>query len=105
MHYTRALAVNSMDEESLIGRGSCYTVTQQHDLAIADFTSLVRFPDQLRKVPLKHLYYVIAENYRRLQQWGEAIYWARKAHAADPGNERHQQLLKEISANLKKTSD
>ena len=103
MHFTRALAVNPMDEESLIGRGSCYTVTQQHDLAIADFNRLVSFPDRQRKVPLKHLYYVIAENYRRLQQWGEAIYWARKAHAADPGNERHQQLLNEIAANLNKS--
>ena len=105
MHYTRALAVNPMDEESLIGRGSCYTVTEEHDLAIADFTRLVNFPKRRLKVPMKHLYYVIAENYRRLQQWGEAIYWARKAHEADPGNERHQQLLEEIKANLKKSTE
>ena len=101
MHYTRALAVNPNDEESLIGRGSCFTVTQQHERAIDDFTRLLSIPDRMRKVPPKHLYYVIAENYRRLQQWGEAIYWARKAHDADPGNERHRQLLKEITANLK----
>ena len=105
MHYTRALAVNPNDEESLIGRGSCFTVTQQHERAITDFTRLLNIPDRLRKVPLKHLYYVIAENYRRLQQWGEAIYWARKEHDADPGNERHRQLLKDITANIKKTKD
>jgi len=105
MHYTRALAVNPVDEESLIGRGSCYTVTRQHELAIADFNRLLCFPQRLRKVPVKHLYYVIAENYRQLQRWGKAIYWARKAHAVDPGNERHQLLLKEITANLKKTDD
>ena len=98
VQYSRALAVNSVDEESLIGRGSCYTVTGQHELAIADFNKLLHMPDRQRKVPRKHLLYVIAENYRQMRDWGQAIYWAQKALDADPGNQRHQELFKDISA-------
>ena len=97
VHYTRALAINPNDEESLIGRGSCYTVTRQHEEAIADFTKLLNWPDQHRKVPRKHLFYVIGENYRQMEDWGKALYWAQKAHDADPGNHRHRELLKELS--------
>lgn len=105
IHYSRALAINSLDEESLIGRGSCYTATKQHDQAIADFTKVLQFPDGKRRVPRKHLLYVIAENYRQIEDWGKAIYWARKAHDADPGNQRHQQLLKEIIKKMNQSSD
>jgi tetratricopeptide (TPR) repeat protein len=101
VHYSRALAINPHDEESLIGRGSCYTVTRQHEAAIEDFSKLLAFPKHLRKVPRKHLYYVIAENYRQMKDWGQALYWAQKAHHADPGNHRHQELLKEMMAKLK----
>jgi tetratricopeptide (TPR) repeat protein len=100
--YSRALAVDPQDEESLIGRGSCYTVTKQHDQAIADFTKLLQWPDRLRKVPRKHLLYVIAENYRQMEDWGQAVYYGKKALAADPGNQRHQELLKKIAAKANK---
>ena len=95
-HYTRALAVNPVDEESLIGRGSCYTVTRQHKEAIDDFTRVLQFPDRERRVPRKHLLYGIAENCRRMENWEQALHWGQQALDADPGNERHQQLLKEI---------
>ena len=102
VQYSRSLAVNSADEESLIGRGSCYTVTGQHDLAIDDFTKVLQMPDRQRKVPRKHLLYVIAENYRQMRDWGQAVYWAQRALNADPGNQRHQELFKEISAKANK---
>jgi tetratricopeptide (TPR) repeat protein len=96
--YSRALAVDPFDEESLIGRGSCYTVTKQHQRAIDDFTKLLDASDSQRRVPRKHLLYAVAENYRQLKDWGQAAYWARQALAADPANRRHQELLKDIVA-------
>lgn len=98
VNYTRALAVDLHDEESLIGRGSCYTVTRQHEQAIADFTKVLQLPDKQRKIPRKHVFYVIAENYHQMKDWGQAIYWAQKALDADPGNHRHQELFDKISS-------
>lgn len=100
VYYSRALAVDAWDEESLIGRGSCYTVTGSNAKAIEDFSKLLSVPDKDRKTPRKHLLYVIAENYRKLQDWGQAIYWAELALKADPGNERHRQLFKQIQTAL-----
>ena len=56
--------------------------------------------DKKRKFPRKHLLYVIAENYRQMEDWGQAIYWAEQAVNADPGNERHKALYKTIVAKL-----
>jgi len=100
IHYCRALAVDPNDEESLIGRGSCYTVTRQHHLAISDFVKLLKVPDRMRKVPRKNLLYAIAENYRQLEDWEKAAHWGKQALDADPGNDRHQQLVDEVSARL-----
>jgi tetratricopeptide (TPR) repeat protein len=100
VNYSRALAVNPHDEESLIGRGSCHTATKKHTDAIEDFSKVLQFPDQKRRVPKKHLFYVIAENYRQLEDWGMALFWGQKALHADPGNQRHQELFKEIQAKL-----
>lgn len=98
--YARALTLDPWDEESLIGRGSCYTVTREHLSAIADFSKLLTLPDGKRRVPRKHLLFVIAENYRQLEDWGQAIYWAKLALNADPGDERHQALFKSISKQI-----
>jgi tetratricopeptide (TPR) repeat protein len=94
--YSRALAIVPKDEESLIGRASCYSVIGRHDLAIADFSKVLDFPDRQRRVPRKHLLYVISENYRLAEDWGNALHWAKLAVDADPGNHRHQELLKRI---------
>jgi len=95
--YTRSLAINPLDEESLIGRGSCYTVTRQHERAVADFIKVLQLPDRQRRAARKDLLYAIAENYRRLEDWQQARYWGRQALAADPDNYRHQELLREIA--------
>jgi tetratricopeptide (TPR) repeat protein len=105
VNYSRALAINPVDEESLIGRGSCYTATRQNELALEDFTRLLQFPENKRRVPRKHLLYAIAENYRQLEDWGQALHWAQKAHTADPGNERHRQLLEELKKKAKDSND
>ena len=102
--YSRALAVDPIDEESLIGRGSCYTVLKRHQDAIDDFSRLLNFPDQHRRVARKNLLYVIAENYRQLEDWGQAVHWGRLAVDADPGNERHQELLKAVQARVRSGS-
>lgn len=96
-HYTRSLAINSQDEESLIGRGSCYTVMRQHQLAVADFIKVLKIPEHQRRAPRKQLLYAIAENYRQLKDWPQALFWGRQALDADPDNYRHQQLMKDIA--------
>jgi tetratricopeptide (TPR) repeat protein len=90
--YTRALAVDPLDEASLIGRGTCYTVTYRHEAAIYDFECLLRFPTTRRSIPEKHLFFMLAENYRRLNRRGEALFWEERAKAADPGFENHRLL-------------
>ncbi|MEJ2041064.1 MAG: tetratricopeptide repeat protein [Desulfosarcinaceae bacterium] len=100
VHYSRALAIDPEDEESLIGRGSCFTVIKEHARAIDDFSHLLHMSQGRRKIPDKHLLYVIAENYRQMKEWGQAIYWAQLALNADPGNERHQKLYEMIVAGM-----
>jgi tetratricopeptide (TPR) repeat protein len=98
--YSRALAVDANDEESLIGRGSCFTVLKRHTEAIADFSRVLGFPKQHRRAARRHLLYAIAENYRQMGDWGQAIHWGKLALDADPGNYRHQELLKEAKAKV-----
>ena len=100
MFYCRALAVNPNDEESLIGRGSCYTVNRQHQLAISDFAKLLRVPDHMRRAPRGHLLYAIAENYRQMEDWENAAHWAKQALEVDPANQRHQELMQEVTTKL-----
>jgi tetratricopeptide (TPR) repeat protein len=94
--YARALTVDFWDEESLIGRGGCYTATGKNAEAVEDFKKALQIPDNKRRCPKKHLFYVIAENYRQMEDWGQAIYWGQLAFQADPGNERHKQLLESL---------
>jgi len=63
--YSSALVLDPYDEESLIGRGSCYTVKKNHENAVADFKKVLDFPPEHRNAPLKHLLYAVAENYRQ----------------------------------------
>jgi tetratricopeptide (TPR) repeat protein len=105
INYSRALAIDSNDEESLIGRGSCYTATRRNSEAIDDFSKVLHFPDQIRRVPKKHILYVIAENYRQLEDWDMALFWGQKALHADPGNQRHQELVKLVQAKSKPSQD
>ena len=100
--YSRALTVSANDEESLIGRGSCLTALKRNEEAIADFSRVLAFPDKHRRVARKNLLYVIAENYRQLEDWGQAIHWGQQALAADPGNYRHQELLKAVQAKIQR---
>jgi tetratricopeptide (TPR) repeat protein len=105
MLYARALTVDPYDEESLIGRGSCYTVKKKHDLAIADFKKVLDFPPKVRNAPLKHVLYAIAENYRQEKDYPKALHWGEKALAKDPMNYRHQELVAEAKARMKDISD
>ena len=65
---------------------------------IEDFEKVLRLPDTKRRVPKKDLMYGIAENYRQMKDWGMAVHWGKLALEADPKNERHRQLFKEVSA-------
>ena len=105
IHYSRALAIDRHDEESLIGRASCYTVTGEHESAVADLTRLLQLPDETRKVPRKHLLYVMALNYRRMEAWGQAVHWSRMALDADPGNEEYRELFAEIEKRMALASE
>jgi tetratricopeptide (TPR) repeat protein len=96
MFYSRALTLDPYDEESLIGRGSCYTVKNNSELAIADFKKVLDIPPEARNVPLEHILYVIAENYRKQKRWSNALYWGEKALAEDPNNYRYKELVSEV---------
>ena len=98
--YTKALAVDYWDEESLIGRGSCLSVKGKYAEAADDFQKTLQIPDNKRRCPRKMLLYIIAETYRQMQEWGQAIYWGQLALNADPGNQSHRQLLDKIKARI-----
>ncbi len=101
LQYSRALALNPYDEESLIGRGSCYTVKKNHELAVADFKKVFDIPPESRNAPIKYVLYAIAENYRQQKDYPNALHWGEKALAEDPNNYRHQQLVAEAKKQLK----
>ncbi|MBW1840858.1 MAG: tetratricopeptide repeat protein [Deltaproteobacteria bacterium] len=99
--YSRALALDPYDEESLIGRGSCYTVKKNHESAVADFKKVLDIPPEIRNAPLKHVLYAIAENYRQQKDYPNALHWGERALAEDPGNYRHQDLVAEVKRQMK----
>ncbi len=96
VYYTRALAVDPLDEDSLIGRGTCYTVTRQHEQAIHDFESLLGFPKTFRRLPNKHLFFMLAENCRRLERWVDAFFWEKLEYEAAPGDEGYRMLYESM---------
>ena len=98
--YTQALANDPWDEESLIGRGSCLSVTGQQDRAIADFEKVLAIPSKHRRAPVQHLLYAIAENYRQKNDYAAALHWGQQALEKEPDNFRHQELVKEMQARL-----
>ena len=92
--YTRSLALDQWDEESLIGRGSCYTVLNRWQDAVADFKKLLSLGQGLRKVADHMLFYAIAENHRKQSHWRKALTWGKKALAEEPENQRYLLLVK-----------
>ncbi|MCB2166216.1 MAG: tetratricopeptide repeat protein [Deltaproteobacteria bacterium] len=98
--YSQALANDPWDEESLIGRGSCLSVTGQQDRAIADFEKVLAIPSKHRRAPVQHLLYAIAENYRQKNDYAAALHWGQQALEKEPDNFRHQELVKEMQARL-----
>lgn len=98
--YTRALALDPWDEESLIGRGSCLSVTGQQDGAIADFRKVLAIPVRHRRAPEQDLLYAIAENYRQKKDYAAALHWGQQALDKAPDNYRHQELVKAMQARM-----
>jgi tetratricopeptide (TPR) repeat protein len=98
--YSQALANDPWDEESLIGRGSCLSVTGQQERAIEDFQKVLAIPAQHRRAPVQHLLYAIAENYRQKNDYAAALHWGQQALEKEPDNFRHQELVKEMQARL-----
>jgi tetratricopeptide (TPR) repeat protein len=98
--YSSALTLNPYDEESLIGRGSCYTVKKNHEVAVADFKKVLEIPPKIRNSPIKHVLYAIAENYRQQMDYPNALHWGEKALSEDPGNDRHQELVAEVKKQM-----
>ena len=96
MLYSSALTIDPYDEESLIGRGSCYTVKKNHEVAVVDFKKVLDIPPESRNAPLQHVLYAIAENYRQQKDFSKALHWGEKALSKDPNNDRHQQLVDEV---------
>ena len=99
--YSRALAVDQWDEESLIGRGSCYTVLNRPEEAIADFKQVLGIDPAQRRVPIGDIYYVIGENYRKAANWPKALKWGQKALDEIPHNDRFKKLVDEATSRIK----
>jgi len=98
--YSCALSLDPYDEESLIGRGSCYTVKKNHELAVLDFKKVLEIPSESRNAPLKHILYAIAENYRQQKDFPNALEWGEKAVSEDPDNFRHKELVADIKKQM-----
>jgi len=98
--YSSALILDPYDEESLIGRGSCYTVKKNHDTAVEDFKKVLDIPPQNRNAPMKHLLYAIAENYRQQKDFPNALHWGEKTLLEDPGDSRHQELVADVKKQM-----
>lgn len=103
-YYSSALILDKYDEESLIGRGSCYTVKKNHEGAIADFKKVLEIPPESMNAPLQHVLYAIAENYRQKKDYSNSLYWGEKAVLEEPDNSRHQDLVAEAKKNIQKDS-
>lgn len=102
--YSRALSLDQYDEESLIGRGSCYTVKKNHEGAVADFEKVLEIPAENRNAPLQHILYAIAENYRQKKNFPKALHWGEKALLEDPDNPLHQELVAEARKHVQDIS-
>ncbi|MDA3917591.1 MAG: tetratricopeptide repeat protein [Deltaproteobacteria bacterium] len=101
MLYSHALKLDPYDEESLIGRGSCYTVKKNHEVAVADFKTVLDIPPESRNVPLQDVLYAIAENYRQQKDFPKALHWGEKALSEDPGNDRHRELVVDVKKQMR----
>lgn len=99
--YSSALAPDPYDEESLIGRGSCYTVKKNHKAAVADFKKVLDIPPGNRNAPLQHVLYAIAENYRQQKDFSKALHWGEKAVSEEPDNDRHQELVDAVKKQMR----
>jgi tetratricopeptide (TPR) repeat protein len=102
--YSRALTLDLYDEESLIGRGSCYTVKKNHDDAVVDFKKVLEIPAKVRNAPLQHVLYAIAENYRQQKDFSNALHWGEKALSEEPGNDRHRELVADVKKQMRDLS-
>jgi len=100
LFYSRALTLDPYDEESLIGRGSCYTVKKNHEGALADFKKVMEIPPDIMNAPLQQLLYVIAENYRQQKDFPNALYWGKKALSEDPDNYQYQEWVAEVKKQM-----
>ena len=98
--YSKALSLDPHDEESLIGRGSCYNVKQRYPDAISDFKKVVNLPSEIRRAPLHHIYYAIAETYRKQGAYRDALLFGQKALIEDPDNFRCQELVAEMVSKM-----
>ncbi len=99
--YSQALTLDLYDEESLIGRGSCYTVKKNHKGAVADFKKVLDIPPESRNAPVQHVLYAIAENFRQQKDFPNALHWGEKALSGDPDNDRHQELVAEVKKQMR----
>lgn len=95
--YTRALSLDCSDEESLIGRGSCYTVLNQPENAISDFKKVLSLGAN-RRAPMDQIYYAIGENYRKQGKWPQAWKWGKMAQSQNPHSELIKKLVDDATA-------
>jgi tetratricopeptide (TPR) repeat protein len=101
LFYSKALTLDPYDEESLIGRGSCYTVKKNHEGAVTDFKKTLDIPPESRNAPLRDVLSAIAENYRQKKDFPKALQWGEKALSEDPDNDRQRELVSYIKKQMR----
>ncbi len=94
--YSKALALWSEDEESLIGRGSCFYARGDYDRAIADFEKVLAIPHNRRNVSPPDLYYGLALSWSQKRAYGKAAEFAKRAIDESPDYDEYVYHLRNI---------
>ncbi|MEZ4527198.1 MAG: tetratricopeptide repeat protein [Desulfobacterales bacterium] len=94
--YSKALSLWPEDEESLIGRGSCFYVRGDYDRAVADFEKVLAIPQNRRNVSPPELYYGLALSWSQKGEYGKAAAFAKRAIDESPDYDEYVYHLKNI---------
>ncbi len=94
--YSKALSLWPEDEESLIGRGSCFYASGEYDKAIADFEKVLRIPQSRRNVSPADLYYGLGLCLSQKGDYRKAAEFAQRAVDESPDYDEYVYHLKHI---------
>lgn len=94
--YSKALTLWPEDEESLIGRGSCFYARGHFDNALADFEKVLAFPPDGRNVNPADLYYGLGLCHFQKKEYQKALEYAKRALESSPDYDEYVYHLKTV---------